>query len=310
MTAIPTHPKETAMKRLTPTEKAEQLAEIALHVFDSFATDTAEIGQAFGLSKEQARTRLATLEQLGMVCSELQEDPSRGGLVNRGGKVGQHNVWQAAFGSIDDTTHEEATARIHKELGLTGPSKADIDKAVTQLQAEMSTPEFAAALAVTETAGDTGSEETPVARKTSTPKAATKAETEPAAAEIPRQETARMNAAAPEGQKWCPRHRRYEDRSMFTSNKASKDGLFSVCKEAEADDRKRWAAEKAAKSGKAPAAPVPPVAEAPKAEVAASPTPQAKTNRDRKAKAAPILADGAQVQTTEDVTHAIADRLA
>jgi hypothetical protein len=119
--------------------------------------------------------------------------------------------------------------------------------------------------------------------------------------ETPRQRTARMNAEAPKGQKWCPRHERYEDRSMFASNKASKDGLFSICKAAEADDRKRWAAEKATAKGKAPAAPAETVAEVP-----ASPAPKP-NKRSRKTKA--VVADGTTVQSKEDVAQAIADRL-
>ena len=67
-------------------------------------------------------------------------------------------------------------------------------------------------------------------------------------AETPRQRTTRMNAEAPAGKKWCPRHEQYHDRSAFASNKAAKDGLFLVCKAAEADDRRRWKAEKAGKT--------------------------------------------------------------
>jgi hypothetical protein len=162
-----------------------------------------------------------------------------------------------------------------------GPSKAEIEAAVVNDPT---------------TAGDSGSKEAPVASKTSKPKAE-----KATAEETPRQRTARMNAAAPEGQKWCPRHERYEDRSMFSSNRASKDGLFSICKLAEADDRKRWAAEKAAAKGKAPAALAETVAEVP-----ASPAPKP-NKRSRKTKA--VVADGTTVQSKEDVAQAIADRL-
>jgi hypothetical protein len=92
-------------------------------------------------------------------------------------------------------------------------------------------------------------------------------------AETPRQRTTRMNAEAPAGKKWCPRHEEYHDRGAFASNKAAKDGLFSVCKAAEADDRRRWKAEKTANAK--------PTARSRKPKAAAKPTPKATPRRTR-----------------------------
>jgi hypothetical protein len=281
-------------KRATPTEKAEQLASIALHVFGAFATDTAEIGESFGLSKDQARTRLATLETMGLVCADMQESEADGGLVDRGGRVGQHNVWQCAFGSTDNLTEAEAVQHVRSELGLTGPSKADVDKAVKQLQAEMSTPEFAAAVAATETAATSGSEEAPVARKhvvtdpTLTANQ-TKAVQERAsrkrtcnakpitgpvaktAAEMAPQPMAKASEGDglrwPKGERHCNKCDTTKPRSEFASNKSSKDGAYHQCKACEA----AWRKARAAAQGKAPAKPK-----------AAAPTPAATRPSDLK----------------------------
>lgn len=42
----------------------------------------------------------------------------------------------------------------------------------------------------------------------------------------------------PEGFKWCPRFKQVLPVADFARNKASKDGLYAICKAAEAADRK------------------------------------------------------------------------
>lgn len=72
----------------------------------------------------------------------------------------------------------------------------------------------------------------------------------------------------PAGQKFCKRHNTTHSLDQFANDRSSKDGKYSICKQAEADDR---AAKKARLA--AAAQPAPPVA------VAATPAPKAKGKR-------------------------------
>jgi hypothetical protein len=173
----------------------QQQADAAMFVYETFATDSAEVAKHLGVSKSVARTRLAALEAKGLCCADVQEDPAGHGLVNRGERVGEHNVWQMARCSVDDTTPEEAAALIFSTLSVwptghapapaaVGPSPEDIAAATAQLQRELSSPEFAEAVA--------GLDKTLAEFGESTP-AATAANTEG----VPMTETTNTETAAP-----------------------------------------------------------------------------------------------------------------
>jgi hypothetical protein len=63
--------------------------------------------------------------------------------------------------------------------------------------------------------------------------------------------TARKARAAKAANKRCPRCGKVKRHAMFAKNRASKDGLYSICKECEAADRRKWKAAREAAEKKA-----------------------------------------------------------
>ncbi len=103
---------------MATTRNAPELKEIALYVFDLFAAGTDEVAQQFNLSNGVARSRCSKLEQLGILCGDLQEEDygvSSTGTSTR--TVGKNIVWQC-YETYDSIDRETAAANYDKVLGL------------------------------------------------------------------------------------------------------------------------------------------------------------------------------------------------
>lgn len=96
----------------------QQTADAAMFVYETFATDSAEVAAELGVSVEVARDRLARAEAAGLICSDVQEGRTDGSLNNRGDVTGTHNVWQGWAISIDEHSEEEAREIVNSALGI------------------------------------------------------------------------------------------------------------------------------------------------------------------------------------------------
>jgi hypothetical protein len=190
---------------------------------------------------------------------------------------------------------------------------ADFGQLIHQaaLKAVTTTPAPAIRLVVTD-AVDSGSEEGTMPRKQQQAIKKADAEAQDAAEQAISPTKTKTKAAVkpkadtkptgdgilwPEGVKHCNKCDTDKPRSDFASNKSAKDGSYHMCKACESEyNRIRRVAKAAAGGGTV------------KAEVPANKGP-VKTTRIRNA-TAPIVADTTEVSTPDDVTEAIAARLA
>lgn len=97
--------------------------EVLKFVYETFATDTAEVAAEFGISQEAARKELTALQNAGVIVSEAYED--RGGMLVSGAGItegrsanGQYAslIWQC-WNTYDSVTWEECLA-LAQEKGV------------------------------------------------------------------------------------------------------------------------------------------------------------------------------------------------